>query len=95
MATAPWQDRFVVLSRSMRVHVQVRKALVRPGSLSTYEPLVNGAAFVFSSDELLSELLDVVVECAGHFALTSIAPLCCSAAQTFSLHQLARWQTSL
>ena len=28
--------------------------------------------FVFSSDELLPELLDVVVECAGHFALTSV-----------------------
>ena len=55
-------------------HVQVRKALVRPSSLSTYEPLVNGAAFVFSSDEPLSEPLDVVVECAGHFALTSVGP---------------------
>ena len=55
-------------------HVQVRKVLVRPGCLSTYEPLVNGAAFVFSSDESLSEPLDVVVECAGHFALTSVGP---------------------
>ena len=54
-------------------HVQVRKALVRPGSLSTYEPLVNGAAF-FSLDELLSEPLDVVVECADHFALTRVGP---------------------
>ena len=28
--------------------------------------------FVFSSDEPLSEPLDVVVECAGHFALTRV-----------------------
>jgi len=55
-------------------HVQVRKVLVRPGSLSTKEPLPNGASFVFSSDELLSEPLDVVVECAGHFALMSVGP---------------------
>lgn len=58
----------------MSPHVQVRKVLVRPGCLSTYEPLVNGASFVFSSDELLSEPLDVAVECAGHFALTSVGP---------------------
>lgn len=55
-------------------HVQVRKVLVRPGSLSTHESLPNGASFVFSSDELLSEPLDIVVECAGHFALTSVGP---------------------
>lgn len=55
-------------------HVQVSKVLIRPGSRSAHEPLAHGSSFVFSSDELLSEPLDVVVECAGHLALSSVGP---------------------
>lgn len=65
------------LCRLLAAHapqVYVRKVLVRQGSLSTNEPLPDGASFVFSSEELLSEPLDVVVECAGHLALTSFGP---------------------
>jgi aspartate dehydrogenase len=55
-------------------HVQVTKVLIRPGSNSVNEPLAHGTSFVFSSDELLSEPLDVVIECAGHSALSSVGP---------------------
>ena len=63
------------LCQLLAVHapsVQVVKVLVRPESTTASLQLPEGATFVFSSDELLANPLDLVVECAGHSALKSI-----------------------
>jgi len=65
------------LCQLLAVHapdVQVVKVLVRHGSMSASLQLPEGATFVFSTDELLADPLDMVVECAGHSALKSMGP---------------------
>jgi aspartate dehydrogenase len=54
--------------------IQVAKVLIRDGSKAQMRQLPHGAGFVFSTEQLLSAHLDLVVECAGHAALGQIGP---------------------
>ena len=65
------------LCRLLAAHapqIQVVKVLIRSGSKAQTRLLPLGAEFAFTTEQLLTVHLDMVVECAGHAALKQVGP---------------------